>query len=179
MEALPGRFRSRSVYYVRKPRPPRCPAHDALAFGLIPVIRGSEDPGEALRAYVRLYLKEEIQGEALTRNLPGFAHFLPVAALFHGQALNVSAVARDAGAARTTVQGYFQILEDTLFTFTVPAYEAKLRVRERRHPKLYWVDPGLVRAVRGDRGAPDAVARGALFEGWMAQCLARSVIFRG
>jgi len=99
-----------------------------------------------------MYLKEEIQAEALTRNLAGFARFLPIAALFHGQSLNVSTLARDAGVARTTVQGCLQILEDTLFTFTVPAYEARLRVRERRHPKLYWVDPGLVRAVTGDRG---------------------------
>jgi predicted AAA+ superfamily ATPase len=69
------------------------------------------------------------------------------------------------------VQGYLQILEDTLFTFQVPAYEARLRVRERRHPKLYWVDPGLVRAVAGASGPPDPSAAGALFEGWIAQCL--------
>ena len=50
--------------------------------------------------------------------------------------------------ARTTVQGYLDILEDTLLTVRLPAYEAKLRVRERRHPKLYWIDPGLVRAVK-------------------------------
>jgi predicted AAA+ superfamily ATPase len=118
-----------------------------------------------------MYLKEEIQAEAVTRNLPGFARFLPIAALFHGQTLNVSALARDAGVARTTVQGYLEILEDTLFTFRLPAYEARLRVRERRHPKLYWIDPGLVRAVVGDRGTPDANSQGRLLEGWIAQLL--------
>ena len=46
---------------------------------------------------VQLYLKEEIQAEALVRNLPGFARFLPIAALFHGQVLSVAALARDAG----------------------------------------------------------------------------------
>src|SRR4029453_17560515 len=99
--------------------------------------------------------------EAATRNLPGFARFLPIAGLFHGQTLNVSALARDAGVARPTVQGYLQILEDTLFVFTVPAYEARLRVRERRHPKLYWADPRLLRAVVGDPAPPAAHARGS------------------
>ncbi len=91
----------------------------------------------------------------------------------------MSAPASDAGVARTTVQGYLQILEDTLFTFQVPAHEARPRVRERRHPKLYWVDPGLARAMRGNRGEPDAQSRGALFERWIAQLLRAYMDYRG
>jgi predicted AAA+ superfamily ATPase len=144
---------------------------EVLDTGALPIIQAAEDRRDALSSYVRLYLKEEIQAEAATRNLAGFARFLPIAALFHAQALNASSVARDAGVARSTVQGYLQILDDTLFTFQVPAYETRLRVRERRHPKLYWVDPGLARAVAGDSGPPDASTIGALFEGWIAQCL--------
>jgi predicted AAA+ superfamily ATPase len=150
-----------------------------LEWGALPIVWAAEERRDALDAYVQMYLREEIQAEAVTRNLPGFARFLPVAALFHGQVLNVSALARDAGVARTTVQGYLQILEDTLFTFTVPAYEARLRVRERRHPKLYWVDPGLVRTVAGDRGPPDAETAGRLFEGWIAQLLRAYHDYRG
>jgi len=107
-----------------------------LEWGALPIVWAAPDKQDALEAYVQMYLKEEIQAEAATRNLPGFARFLPIAGLFHGQTLNVSALARDAGVARTTVQGYLEILEDTLFTFQLPAYEARLRVRERRHPKL-------------------------------------------
>jgi len=114
----------------------------ALRNGTLPVIWMAEDRGEALEAYAQLYLKEEVQAEALVRNLPGFPRFLPVAALFHGQVANVSGIARDAGAARTTVAAYLEILEDTLLAFRLPAYEIRLRVRERRHPKLYWADPG-------------------------------------
>lgn len=144
---------------------------EALDTGTLPIILAAENRRDTLSSYVHLYLKEEIQAEAATRNLAGFARFLPIAALFHGQALNVSSLARDAGVARTTVQGYLQILDDTLFTFQVPAYEARLRVREKRHAKLYWVDPGLVRAVAGNSGPPEVSAIGPLFEGWIAQCL--------
>jgi predicted AAA+ superfamily ATPase len=49
--------------------------------------------------------------------------------------------------------------------------EAKLRVRERKHPKLYWVDPGLVRAIKKQYGPVSAEERGALLEGWVLTLL--------
>lgn len=136
-----------------------------MSIGSIPLIWTSADPIEQLKSYVQLYLKEEIQAEAIVRNLPGFARFLPVAALFHGQVLNVDSLARDAGVARTTVQGYLGILEDTLLAFRLPAFEGRLRVKEKRHPKLYWVDPGIVRAAKRQFGQVAAEERGSLFEG--------------
>ena len=142
-----------------------------FSHGSLPIVWSSEDRDATLRAYVQTYLKEEIQAEALARNLPGFARFLPVAALAHAQTVNVSSLARDCGVSRTTVDGYLGILEDTLLAFRLPAFESRLRVRERRHPKLYWVDPGLARAARRGLGDVDAAERGALLEGFVATCL--------
>jgi predicted AAA+ superfamily ATPase len=142
-----------------------------LSNGTLPVVWSSDEPEETLRAYVQTYLKEEIQAEAIARNLPGFARFLPVAALGHGQTVNVSSLARDCGVSRTTVNGYVEILEDTLLAFRLPAFEARLRVRERRHPKLYWIDPGLARAARKGLGRVEAGERGSLLEGFVATCL--------
>ncbi|HUY58901.1 MAG TPA: DUF4143 domain-containing protein [Solirubrobacteraceae bacterium] len=138
-----------------------------LEVGALPLVLDSDSPQETLRAYVQLYLREEIKGEALVRNLPGFARFLPVAGLFHGQLLNVAGIARDAGVARTTVEGYLSVLEDTLLARRLPAYEARLRVRERKHPKLYWTDPGVARAAKGARGPVAPEESGPLLEGWM------------
>jgi predicted AAA+ superfamily ATPase len=138
-----------------------------LTHGSIPLVWSAEDPRRALEAYVQLYLREEIRAEALVRNLPGFVRFLPIAALFHGQVVNVAGIARDAGTARTTVAGYLDILEDTLLATRLPAYEARLKVRERKHPKLYWVDPGLVRAAKRQLGPLAIEERGALLEGWV------------
>ena len=140
---------------------------EVLGHGSIPLVWNSTDKRKTLEAYVQLYLREEIRGEALVRNLPGFVRFLPIAALFHGQVVNVAGIARDAGTARTTVAGYLDILEDTLLATRLSAYEARLRVRERKHPKLYWVDPGLVRAVKRQLGPLTGEERGALFEGWV------------
>jgi predicted AAA+ superfamily ATPase len=144
---------------------------EVLRFGSLPVTRQSSAKAESLDAYVQLYLKQEIQAEALVRNLPGFARFLPIAALFHGQVLSVAGLSRDAGVARTTVSGYLDILADTYLAWILPAYEAKLRVKERRHPKLYWVDPGVMRAVKGELHPPVELERGALLEGWVGTLL--------
>ena len=144
---------------------------DALAFGTLPIIWQAPSRQEALTAYVQLYLREEIQAEALVRNLPGFARFLPIAALFHGQTLNVASLARDAEVSRMTVNGYIEVIEDTLLAFRLPAFEGRMRVRERRHPKLYWVDAGIVRALKRQLGPLAAEERGPLFEGWVANLL--------
>lgn len=136
-----------------------------LRFGSIPLVWRADDPRATLDAYVQLYVREEIRSEALVRNLPAFLRFLPVAALFHGQVINVSGLARDSAASRTTVEGYLGILQDTLLATLLPAFEPRLRVRERRHPKLYWVDPGLVRAAKRQLGPVGAEERGALLEG--------------
>ena len=142
-----------------------------LRFGSVPLVWTNEAPAQALDAYAQLYLREEIRAEALVRNLPGFVRFLPIAALFNGQTINVASIARTAGVARTTVQGYLDILEDTLLTFRLPAFEARLRVRERKLPKLYWVDPGVVRAVKRQLGPVTAEERGPLLESWVATTL--------
>ena len=138
-----------------------------LRYGTIPLVWVSDRRREVLESYTHLYLREEIRAEAAVRNLAGFVRFLPIAALMHAQVLNIAGIARDAGIARPTATGYVEILEDTLVATRLPALDAGLRVRERRHPKLYWVDPGLVRAVKRRFGPVAPEERGALLEGWV------------
>ncbi|MDX2167734.1 MAG: DUF4143 domain-containing protein [Deltaproteobacteria bacterium] len=152
---------------------------DVLRYGSLPIVWQAPDRRDRLEAYTQLYLREEIQAEALVRNLPGFARFLPIAALFHGQVINTAGLARDAGVARTTVAGYLDILQDTYLVRMLPAYEARLRVKERKHPKLYWTDPGVVRAMKRQFHAPSAEERGALLEGWVGGLLHATNAYRG
>jgi predicted AAA+ superfamily ATPase len=144
---------------------------EALTYGTLPLVWSAADRAATLRAYVQTYLVQEIQAEAAVRGLPSFVRFLPIAALFQGQALNVASLARDAGAPRSTVQAYIDILQQTLLAFQLEAYRARLRVKEVAHPKLYWADIGLVRAFKRHLGPVQEEERGALFEGWVAQTL--------
>jgi predicted AAA+ superfamily ATPase len=177
---LAGRALHRSMHpFVPEELGAQFSLEEALQRGLLPIVWDSAAKEDTLVAYAQLYLKEEIQAEALVRNLPGFARFLPLAALFHSQTVNVSNIAREAGVARTTVAGYLDILVETLLCFRLPAYEARLRVRERKLPKWYWCDPGIVRAMKRSTGGIAPEERGVLFEGLVAQLLRAYKDYRG
>ena len=152
---------------------------EAMRYGLLPIVWASAAKDETLAAYAQMYLREEIQAEGLVRNLPGFARFLPIAALFHGQTVNATNIAREAGVARTTATGYLEILQETLLCFQLPAYQAKLRVRERTLPKWYWCDPGIVRTLKRVVGPLAPEERGPLFEGLVAQLIRAYKDYRG
>ncbi len=140
----------------------------SLRHGRLPmaVTADSEQDGiEFLDAYVEMYLREEIQQEVLVRNLDSFYRFLSIAALANGQMLNISNIARDVGVARSTVQGYFGILEDTLLGWYLPAFRNKAKIKEVAHPKFYLFDCGVQRALAGlHRDKPSAAEQGVLFE---------------
>ena len=144
----------------------------ALSFGLLPVVCSAQDRAFALKGYTQMYLKEEIKEEALVRNLPGFARFLNIAGLYHGQSVNMSSIGRESAVSRDSVRGFFSILEDTLLGFFLPAYSGKIRLREVKQPKFYFIDPGLARALKNNLSlSVSPEERGPLFEGLVAQIL--------
>jgi len=65
-----------------------------LRYGSLPaVVTGSERSArDLLASYAETYLREEVQAEALVRNLGGFARFLDVVAAENGGIVNASAV---------------------------------------------------------------------------------------
>jgi predicted AAA+ superfamily ATPase len=141
---------------------------DMLRFGGLPLIRTERTHAvrvELLEAYVDTYLAQEIRAEALVRNLDGFSRFLEVVALANGQVTNIAGIARDAGVARPTVQGHFDVLTDTLLGAWLPAWRPRAKIKEVGHPKFYFVDPGLVRALaRRLREPLESAERGTLLE---------------
>lgn len=141
---------------------------DVLSYGCLPQVREQKSPRtriDLLDAYAQTYLAEEIRAEALVKNLVSFARFLEVAALMNGQVTNVSAIARDAGVARPTVQGYFDVLVDTLVATWLPAFRPRARVKEVAHPKFYFFDTGVVRSLSGRLREPlERAERGPLLE---------------
>jgi len=110
---------------------------DVLRTGLLPGVRSEPEIAfETLEAYAANYLQQEIQQEALTKDLAGFSRFLRVAALLNAQIVNVSNVANEAQVARSTVTRYFGVLADTLIGVWLPAWQPRLKVREVAHPTL-------------------------------------------
>ncbi len=138
----------------------------ALSLGTLPGIYAEPDLNDAaktLSTYASTYLREEVQAEALTRNLEGFARFLSVAAACSGQFLDVSKLAKEAQVNRASALRFFEILEDTLIVSRCDAFAASERRRLIQHPRYFFFDPGVLNAINGNFGvSPDRV--GVLFE---------------
>lgn len=102
---------------------------------------------ESLRSYVRTYIEEEIKAEAQLRNLGSFLRFLDLAASENGQIINYSNIASDIHSDYKTVQEYYQVLEDTLIGFSLKGYSKSTRKQLSKHPKFYFFDTGVQRAI--------------------------------
>lgn len=125
-------------------------AEKVLQFGTLPSVQSDmESARDILDAYVTNYLKEEIQQEALAKDLGSFSRFLEVAALCNGQVVNISNISRDAAVARITVQRYFDVLIHTLIGVWIYPWKKKAKIKEVSHPKFYFFDTGVVRALSG------------------------------
>ncbi len=127
----------------------------SVRIGHLPAAYLARDPDAYLRSYVETYVREEVQEEALTRNLAAFARFLEAASFSQAQVLNVSALARDAALDRKLCEGYLAVLEDLLLATRLPAFTRRAKRRIVAHPKLFYFDPGVFRAIR-PRGPLDS-----------------------
>lgn len=138
----------------------------ALEWGLLPVVWSDLSLApDILSSYLDTYLREEIREEGAVRKLAPFVRFLAVAGQMHGQALNLQNIAREATVPRSSVEGYFSVLFDTLMAHALPAYRTHLKVREAAHPKFFWTDSGVARAAAGLlRDPPDRTWLGASLE---------------
>lgn len=156
---------------------------ELLQWGCLPAVRSARSRRarvEILEAYVDNYLREEVQQEALVKNLDSFSRFLEVAAIMNAQVTNVAGLARDAAVSRPTVQGYFEVLVDTLLGVWLPAWRPRAKIKEGRHPKFYFFDPGVVRAIHGRIRSPlEENERGALLETFVLHELRAWIDFSG
>lgn len=139
----------------------------ALQYGTLPAVIqfGIQDKRDFLKAYTETYLKEEIQAEALVRNIGGFLRFLEVAASQCGEMVNFSSIGRDCSVATRTVQSYYEILEDTLVALRLEPWRRSVRKRLSGHPKFYIFDLGVTNSINNRiREEIDPKTKGRLFE---------------
>jgi uncharacterized protein len=127
----------------------------AIRFGMLPSVWMVPDPTEYLKSYVGTYLREEVQHEALVRNLASFSRFLEASSFSQGAILNVQTVAADCGINRKTVENHFDLLEDLLLAVRLPVFGRRAKRKLTAHPKFYFFDAGVYRAIR-PRGPLDS-----------------------
>lgn len=144
----------------------------ALETGGLPdaFLASAADAKEYLSAYVATYLQKEIQQEQWVKNLEPFRKFLAIAAQMNGKIVNKALIAKQAGVDPSTVSNYFEILEDTLLGFFLPAFNRSVRKAQRQAPKFYFIDPGIKRGLDKTLSVellPQTFAWGDAFEHWV------------
>jgi len=121
----------------------------SLKYGHLPTVYSQAiDPKEYLKAYIHIYLREEVMQEGLVRNAGSFSRFLEVASFSQGSLLNISKVAKEVGCERKTIEEYFQIAEDLLLATRLPVFTKRAKRRMLSHPKFYYFDVGVYRHLR-------------------------------
>jgi uncharacterized protein len=147
----------------------------ALQVGCLPGIFLDREAGvELLDAYAATYLREEIQAEAIARDVGSYSRFLDVAAACSGQWINYSKLASDSEIPKETIRRYFSILEDTLLAFRIPSFRPKTSTRHvSQRDKFVIFDIGVRNALLGTHRRPPApTEKGLLFEQLVVlQCL--------
>lgn len=142
----------------------------ALTIGTLPEVYLQDYGADILESYVAGYLREEIQAEALTRDLASYSRFLDLAAELSGQYLNYSKVASDSEINKDAVRRYMEILADTLLVELLPSFtEVGKERRARQKDKFIFFDLGVRNSLLGRRN-PAYFSReelGSLFEQWM------------
>lgn len=148
---------------------------DYLQWGGLPMIQGlnhSDDRRRYLSSYVDTYLREEIQIEQIVRKIEPFRMFLDVVGQMNGEIINFAKIAKQAGIDPKSGERYFEILNDTLVGFYLPAFNRSIRKSQLKHPKFYLFDVGVARAIRGELTldlAPHTGAYGRCFEHFIIQ----------
>ncbi len=142
----------------------------ALAIGTLPEIYLEEYGPEVLYSYVAGYLKEEIQAEALTKDLAAYSRFINIAAELSGQFVNYSKIASDSEINKETIRRYVQILADTLIIEYIDSYkEVNKERRARQKQKFLFFDLGVRNSLLGKGGIEtfSKEEKGQLFEQWL------------
>ncbi|MEI7523907.1 MAG: DUF4143 domain-containing protein [Mariniphaga sp.] len=137
----------------------------AVNNGMIPRHYMINNPWERFRAYIGVYLNEEIREEALSRNLKSFSRFLEVAALSNGEMIVYKNIAQDCGIDHRTVKEYFEILNDTMIGYLIPGFTATIKRRAIQAPKFYFFDVGIANYLLNQKNiSPGSEIFGHSFE---------------
>ena len=144
----------------------------ALQIGLVPLVWEAPDPQATLAAYAALYLQEEVQAEALVRQIGDFSRFLEVISFSQGSLLNQASLAREAEIPRKRAESYLGILEDLLLGFRLPVFQRRAQRQLVQHQKFFFFDAGVFRSLRprGPLDAPEEI-EGLALESLVAQHL--------
>lgn len=139
----------------------------ALQVGCLPGVYLDKECGaDVLETYAMTYLREEVQAEAVVREIGAYSRFLDVAAQASGQWINYTKLASDSEIPKETIRRFFSILEDTLLAFCIKPFRPRNSSRRvSQRDRYLFFDIGVRNALLGlHRHSLSPTERGSLFE---------------
>jgi predicted AAA+ superfamily ATPase len=107
---------------------------------------------------------------------------LRMLAALHGQIWNASQVGQSMGLSYKTINSYLEYLIGAFLIRRLPPYQANIRKRLIKSPRVYWRDSGLLHALLNISDKPALISQpwvGASWEGYVIEQILGELVSRG
>lgn len=134
------------------------------------------------RNYLDLLAMRDLPIWGMPAPAPVTKRFFRMLAASHGFTWNASMIGKSMGLSYHTVNSYLDFMEQTFLIRKLAPYEAKIRKRLIKSPKVYWRDAGLLHALMDVHSTEDLIAQpwvGFSWEGWVIEQILTFVQNRG
>jgi len=134
------------------------------------------------RDYLTLLTQRDLPTWGLPSRPQTTDRLLRMLAALHGQLWNASQVGQSLGLSYHTVNTYLDYLAGAFLIRRLPPYQANIRKRLVRTPRVYWRDSGLLHAILNVPDEAGLLAQpwvGASWEGFMIEQVIGQLLSRG
>ena len=140
---------------------------------------GSEADSLAWRKnFIQTFLERDIPQLGIGTPASTLLRFWTMLAHYHGQVWNAAEPARSLGVNESTVRRYLDLLEGVFMVRQLPSWQANLKKRQVKSPKIYFRDSGLLHQFLGIRTTEDLLSHpkcGASWEGYIIEELLANI----
>lgn len=122
--------------------------------------------------FIRTFLERDLPQLGFSLSAKTMERFWRLCAHSHGQLLNGSKLGSALGVSHHTIRSYIDLLEQTFVMRALPPYEANLKKRLIKSPKIYIRDSGLLHALLGLKTQDDLFSHpcyGSSWEGFVIE----------
>ena len=122
--------------------------------------------------YLSLLAQRDLPMWGLPAKPQATGRLLRMVAAMHGQTWNASQVGQSMGMSYHTINSYLDYLDGAFLTRRLPSYQANIRKRLVKNPKIFWRDCGLIHALLNVSDQHALIAQpwvGASWEGFVIE----------
>ena len=101
------------------------------------------------RSLIQMLVRRDLPGFGISAPAERLHRLLKIAAEFHGQTWNSSAIAAELGVSPPTARAYLEVLSEACVLRQLPPFMGQGTKRTVKAPKVYFRDSGLLHALKG------------------------------